>query len=241
MAPVMAEALALGVGRGERGTMEAVVVIDRPWDRVALLGPRDRALARVWAGARLLAEAGYRVLWRREGGTAALLDTGCLAFCVIRAGQAWEWRRHFAELTAGVRQGLERLGVPVTFGEAPDTWCPGPYDFLVGTRKLGGVAQAIRQGYTLVGGIVPVHQDRHRVASLLEQFYAAAGSPRRIASDATITVAEWLGRPVTVDEVARAILTTYAAAGPVVLQPSEADWQRAEALYAERLVLAPPV
>ena len=42
-------------------------------------------------------------------------------------------------------------------------------------RKIAGVAQAMRQGFALVAGVLLVSQDPAPVTALLNEFYAAAG------------------------------------------------------------------
>lgn len=236
LAPVLPEAVAeVTVSRGI-----PAVLFDRP-QPVVLVGPRDRQLPELQSAAAFLAELGYQVLWRREGGTAVVLDPGCLVYAIIRPGRDWaRWREHFARFTAGIRQGLARLGASTEFGCARGAWCDGPYDLVVHGKKLVGVAQAIRQGYILVGGVIAVQQDLEAVRQLLEAFYRKAGAPRSFSPDAVTTLGELLGPAATPESLEATLveaLSAYEPLDPDRLSPEE--WRRAQALYRERLIAAP--
>ncbi|MCL6561908.1 MAG: lipoate--protein ligase family protein [Firmicutes bacterium] len=236
LAPVLPEAVAeVTVRRGI-----PAVLFDRP-QPVVLVGPRDRQLPDLPSAAAFLADLGYQVLWRREGGTTVVLDPGCLVYAIIRPGRDWtQWREHFAGFTAGIRQGLARLGAPTEFGRADGAWCDGPYDLVVHGKKLVGLAQAIRQGYVLVGGVIAVQQDLEQVRQLLEAFYRKAGLPRRYSIDALTTLGELLGPSVTPESVEAVLVEALSACEPLDPdRPTPEEWQRAQALYRERLIAAP--
>lgn len=150
-----------------------------------LLGPRDRRLPRLGAALTWLRAQGYPAFFRSGGGSAVLLDEGCISFAVARPERDFtRWRTNFLELAEGVVTGLGQLGIAAGFGAAAGAYCEGPYDLMAGGRKIAGIAQAIRQGFAMVSGMVLVDQDPARTTALLSEFYRRAGDPRRLDAGA---------------------------------------------------------
>ncbi|HEY8497410.1 MAG TPA: hypothetical protein VIK98_10320 [Limnochordales bacterium] len=207
LSPVLTEAAAVSVGQG---TAPPTVVIrrQRPY---ALLGPRDRRLPQLDAGIAVLQAAGLPVFERIGGGSAVILDEGCVSFGVACPCHDFTLiQRNFVQLTEGVRRGLKHLGLDARFGEAPGSFCPGPFDLVVDRRKVAGVAQAMRGGFALVSGMVLVSQDPVRVTGLLNRFYAAAGGAPNLVPDYVAPLTRLLGRDVPIAEVEDALVRGFA-------------------------------
>src|SRR5690606_37361026 len=116
LSPVIAEAVAESVGAGQ-APPTAVIRRQRPY---ALLGPKDRRLPSLSRGVKVLRDAGLPVYERIAGGTAVILDEGCLSFAVARPCRDFTAiHQNFNLLTVGVRLALARLGIDAEFGAAP--------------------------------------------------------------------------------------------------------------------------
>ena len=72
-----------------------------------------------------------------------------------------------------VQRALWRLGVPVQRGEPPGSFCPGNHSLEWG-GKIVGLAQRVKTGVAIVGGIVVV-RDHEAIADVLAAVYGALG------------------------------------------------------------------
>lgn len=208
LSPVSAETMALSVTAGE----SPPTVLIRHQNPYVLLGPRDRRLPDLAGGVAFLRDQGLTAFMRLGGGSAVLLDQDCVSFAVARpCRDVGAVTRNYDELTRGVRNALESLGLPVVFGAAAGSYCEGPNDLLVRGLKIAGVAQAIRQGYALVSGMVLVRQDPVDATDLLNRFYEAAGAEPSLTPAVVTSVTAEVGRPITPTEVAEAIRTGFDA------------------------------
>src|SRR5690606_27095759 len=152
--PALAEAIGEAVARGE---VPPTLLLR--WQRPhVLLGPVDGRLPRLGEGVRWLEARGYPVYMRISGGSAVFLDEHCLGFAVaVPCRDLTRLRDNYERLLAGLIAALVSLGIPARFGEAPGSYCPGPYDLLLEDgRKIAGVAQAMRRGFAEVGGMLLV-------------------------------------------------------------------------------------
>lgn len=209
LSPTIAEAAATAVGQGQ-SPPTVVMRRQRPY---ALLGPKDRRLPSLAAGVAVLREAGLPVYERIAGGTAVILDEGCVSFAVAKPCRDFTLiRRNFEEMTVGVRLALKRLGIESEFGAAPGSFCEGPYDLVSDGRKIAGIAQAMRQGFALVSGMLIVSQDPVPVTELLNRFYEAAGGVPDLIPDNVVTLSGLLGRSVSLEEVEEALKQGFAEA-----------------------------
>jgi len=239
LSPVLAETIAETVARGE-----APPTLLLRWQHPhVLLGPADRRLPALERGAAWLERRGLPVYMRISGGSAVLLDESCLSFAVaIPCRDLTRLRENYETLLAGLIDALASLGVPAAFGEAPGSYCPGPYDLLLADgRKIAGVAQALRRGFAEVGGMLLIDQDPVETVAVLEGFYAQAGGPRRFDPHSVTSLAAVLGRPVSREEVGAAVVAAYRARVdmiPGALTPAE--FARARALHAVRRIRALP-
>lgn len=233
LGPALPESVALTVGAGG---MAALVVSEN--DPHVLLGPRDRRLPGIERGIAWLRSRELPVLERIGGGSAVLLDEGCVSFAVaVPCSDLTRARENFAELTGGVLRALGELGIAARVGATAGAFCDGPYDVKVGGRKLVGVAQAIRRGFALVSGMVLVSQDPWTSTGIVQGFYERAGSLERLRPEAVTSVARELGRPVTAAEVAQALVRGYGETAQLVASsPDPAEWDEAERILARRRV-----
>jgi lipoate-protein ligase A len=171
---------------------------------------------------------------RRPTGGWAILHTDELTYSVAAlpddpraAGPILDAYRR---LSAGLVDGLRRLGAPVAMSpvdpggthnlSAACFEVPSAYELTVGPRKLMGSAQARRAGYVLQHGSLPLRGDIARVAEYLAYpDEAARDGLRRHLRERASTLGEVLGRPVAFDEAARALRDGFAAALTLDLVP----------------------
>lgn len=238
--PVLAETIGEAVARGD-----APPTLLLRWQRPhVLLGPSDGRLPHLSRAVQWLEEAqGLPVYMRISGGSAVLLDESSLSFAVaVPCRDVTRLRANYERLLTGVFDALAALGLEARFGEAPGSYCPGPYDLVLADgRKIAGVAQAMRRGFAEVGGMLLLDQDPAEAVRVLEGFYDRAGGPRRFDPASVTSLAEALGRPVTRQEMADAVIRAYSARVnlvPGALTPGERA--RAQALLQARRVRALP-
>lgn len=237
LSPALAETLA----EAAAGTGEPQFCLRRQRSYV-LLGPQDMRLPDLSGGIRFIDERGIPVYRRVGGGAAVLLDEDCLSFAAaIPCRDIGRLDANFAELTAPVRRALSAMGIPARFGRAEGSYCEGPQDLVSADgRKIAGVSQALRQGYALVSGMLLVRQDPLSTTALLQGFYEAAGSTRRLRWDAVTSLSRRLGREVTIDEVAAVVREALAMEGAWHDgRLSEREQERARTLLRERRMRPP--
>lgn len=229
LSPALAETVARGVVAS--ATPAILLRTQAPY---VLLGPKDRRLPTLERAVHWLRTQELPAVFRLGGGSAVLLDGGCLSFAVVRPSRdLTAWQGNFIQMTEGVLRGLRRLGLAVEFGEAPGSYCPGAYDLLLEGKKIAGIAQAIRGGYAMVSGMILVNQDPMATTTLLQEFYARAGDGRRLSPDAVTRLDAAID--VTIDQVFDALVSGFGELHnlhPLALSPDER--LLAERLYRER-------
>lgn len=215
LSPVLAEL----AGRRAARTREPHFLLRRSTPYL-LLGPRDRRLSGLGCAVRDAERRGLPVYERSGGGSLVYLDEGCLCFAAAIPGLRMDAiAENFRELTRPVFTALRELGLKPRFGAALGSYCEGPWDILADSRKIAGVSQSLRQGYTLVAGMLLIDQDPVRATREVEAFYAAAGAPQALDAGAVTNLGCCLGRSVTWQEVAAAITRELGAATPCMLEP----------------------
>lgn len=169
----------------------------RPHRQLAF-GRRD-ARAEDYQRAREIAiDHGYPPVERSTGGRAVAYTgtTAAFARCQpiedIRVGLA----DRYEDAIRTVQRALWRLGVPAQRGEPPDAFCPGAHS-LQWRGKIVGVAQRVRSGVALVGGVVIV-RDHEAIADVLTPIYDALDVPFDPASVGSIERAGGQADPDTV-------------------------------------------
>lgn len=234
LSPVLVEALAHAVGEGA-SPPTAVVRRQEPY---ALLGPKDRRLPRLEEGLAVLRAEGLPVYERIAGGSAVILDEGCVSFALMRPCRDFTTiHRNFHELSAGVIAAVGELGATAEFGAAPGSFCEGGYDLVVAGRKVAGIAQALRRGFALVSGMLLVDQDPVPVTDLLNEFYGAAGGEANLIPDNVVPLATLLGRPLDLGEVEGALRNGFQQVhGLIPGEPTAAELDHARSLLQSRRI-----
>ena len=175
-------------------------------------------------------------LVRRPTGGGAVVHRGDICYSIVlplshpvAAGSIVE---SYQRLARGLAAGLEALGLPpLTATAAPDkaarrAWCfeaVAPHELTLAGRKLVGSAQARREGALLQQGSIP-----------------ALGGPEPAEAAAT-SLQEALGRPVSWDELAEALIRGFARAWGIEIRPGELTAEEEElARWLEREWYADP-
>lgn len=231
LSPVMAEVIGHSAAEGH----PTVLVREQP--RYLLLGPKDRRLPRILQAAQSIEDEGWPVFMRIGGGSAVLLDGTCLSFAVARACRdLTTLERNFRELGQGVVLALGRLGLPAQFGAAPGSYCEGPYDLVVGGKKVAGISQAIRRGFALVSGMILVSQDPVTTTARLQRLYREAGSDQRLSAEAVTSLEILLGRELSLQTLRESLFEGFETAlGPLLPGPiRDEEWQQGRTIYPER-------
>ncbi len=213
------------------------VVIIRRQESYVLIGPKDQRLPYLPDAVAWLRSLGYPVFIRIGGGSAVLLDATCLSFGVARPCRDLTiWEQNFRDLSDGTIRGLQNLGIPAQFGRAAGSYCEGPFDLVAQGKKVAGIAQAIRQGFSLVSGMVLVSQDPVKTTALLQEFYERAGSDLRLDPEAVTALNQLAGQSaLTVDAVHEALIAGHQALYDLHSEPlTPSEWELAKNLYHAR-------
>ncbi|MCY0900109.1 MAG: lipoate--protein ligase family protein [Firmicutes bacterium] len=236
LSPVLAETVA----RWSADNAATAVVI-RHQSPYILLGPKDRRLPRLADAVRWLEALGYPVFMRIGGGSAVLLDRDCISFAVSQpCRDLTRWEHNFRTMSQGVIAALHQLGIPAEFGRAVGSYCEGPYDLVVHGRKIAGIAQAIRQGFALVSGMLLVQQDPLATTQLLQEFYQRAGSSIVLDPAAVTALNQLPGMTgLTTPSVEAALVEGFSAYYQLTPQPlTTAEIRIAQTLLVERRLTA---
>ena len=171
-----------------------------------------------------LKERGWELVRRPTGGR-AILHTDELTYSVIApvheprlAGALLE---SYNRLAGALLDALRRLGLPVEMQERSaasragnvNPVCfevPSSYEITVRGKKLVGSAQARRKEGILQHGSLPLSGDLARITQVLvfpDEAVRARAAERLLARAATVESV--LGRPVTWEEAAQALVTAF--------------------------------
>jgi lipoate-protein ligase A len=205
-------------------------------------GRRD-TLAPGFAAAAAAARAhGFEPVVRAPGGHAAAYHEDCIVLDeVMPADDAVSgMQERFAAEAARQVAALRSLGVDARIGEVPGEYCPGAFTVNArGAVKLIGTAQRLIRGAWLLSTIVVVDREG-ALRAVLEDVYAALDlhwDPATVGSVATEAAAAAGGgsaasggAAVTVADVERALLATYARR--YRLEPAELDPELLDAAAA---------
>ncbi|MCS7282985.1 MAG: lipoate--protein ligase family protein [Anaerolineae bacterium] len=193
------------------------------WDPPCLSLGRNQSVMEVDREA--LARAGYDLVRRPTGGR-AILHIDELTYSValplehpLARGDVPSSCRRISE---GLLAALRSLGVwnATAYQEKPATpvgpvcfETPGEFEIVVGGRKLIGSAQARGRGGLLQHGALPLFGDIARICAFLRP----SPDPERVRARAT-TLSEALGREVSWDEAAEAVVVGFQQAFGLVLE-----------------------
>lgn len=205
--------------RGRAGTVDADRAVTA--DMAATVAVEGEPAVRVWTPHRHVAfgrrdvesdgydEAaaaararGFPPVERNVGGRAVAYTGSTVAFGLavpvedVRSGVSDRYER----VTAAVQRALWELGVPAQRGEPDAAFCPGRHS-LQSEGKVAGIAQRVRRGAALVGGVLVV-DDHEAVAGVLQPVYDALGVA--LDPDAVGSVAR-AGGDTDPETVARAV------------------------------------
>lgn len=182
------------------------------------------------------AALGYDVVRRPTGGR-AILHTDELTYSVagpqddpVLAGAILD---SYLRLSQGLLAGLARLGV--TASKAPLTGgtgtgdvgpvcfeVPSAYEIVVNGKKLIGSAQSRRQGWVLQHGTLPLVGDVTRLVEVVQFSDDRERATQRAALDErALTVQSALGRALTFDEAAAALIAGFSETLGIRLEPAD--------------------
>ncbi len=199
-------------------------------------------------------EAGVLVVKRQAGGTSVYAASGVLGLDVAMPAshplfdsdvlEAYRWIGHVWA------DALRQVGIPCRMVEIAESRaasrrasavqrsvqlaCFGslsPYEVIVGSRKLVGLAQVRRRAGTLVQCGIYAHFDAHRLSSLL----AVPDRPAVVAAlrEAAVGLDQVAPPGVTLDEVRNAWEASLSRLHGVRLHP--ADWSDEELAHASEV------
>lgn len=166
------------VAEHTRETGDPAVRVWRPHEQVAF-GRRDTRSEGYETAQAAAKEHGFPTYEREVGGRAVAYTGNTVAFARmepiedIREGM----QDRYSSATTDLQVALSRLGVHVSPGEPPDSFCPGSHSLQIrDTGKIVGIAQRIQRGVALVAGIVVVC-DHESIANVLAEVYAPLDIP----------------------------------------------------------------
>jgi octanoyl-[GcvH]:protein N-octanoyltransferase len=207
--------------RAARGEIGPTLRTYRPGPTCAF-GRLDRLAPGFGAAVAAARARGFVPVLRQPGGHAAAYDSGALCLDHVRpeAEAIPELQARFEAAGALFASALRAVGVDARVGEVPGEYCPGQWTVSArGRVKLVGTAQRLVRGGSLLGAVVLVRGGA-RVRAVLEDVNAALGLEW---DPATAGAAEDEVPGLAVDDVERAVLDAYAAAGDGPLRPAELD------------------
>ncbi len=181
------------------------------------------------------ATLGYHIVRRPTGGR-AILHTDELTYSVagpqdhpVLAGAVLD---SYLRLSQGLLAGLERLGLrvakaPPTNRAAADAGpvcfeAPSAYEIVAGGKKLVGSAQSRRQGWVLQHGTLPLVGDVTRLVEVVvfsDEVERAA--QRQVLAERATTAEVALGRTISFDQAAAALVAGFTAALGIHLEPGD--------------------
>jgi len=150
---------------------------------------------------------------RFSGGEAIFQNRGCLNFSVtVPSDHKFAFNKigkTFKTLSSGVIRALNNLGICARYGKVDAVFCPGPYDIVVGRRKLAGVSLAKRSKFTLVHGTLLVDIDLDEYLEIMQKFYQGLGKNKKLQKDKITSLSKEMGRKVTLNELISHIVRGY--------------------------------
>jgi octanoyl-[GcvH]:protein N-octanoyltransferase len=175
-----------------------------------VLGIQDTRLPYLKDGIDYLEAGGYRVIVRNSGGLAVVLDEGVLNISLILPEKEGtiDINQGYDTMTALVEQLLEPYGASFEAYEIVGSYCPGSYDLSIGGKKFAGISQRRMRGGVAVQIYLCVDGSGSERAALIGEFYKQGlrGETTKfqypeIKPDVMASLAELLGRPLTVADI----------------------------------------
>ncbi len=147
---------------------------------------------------------GIPIVLRSSGGEAILHNFTCLNLGVITPRQfypdAFIIGKAFTLFSSGIVQFFEKMKIPISFGKTK-TFCPGPYDLLVGERKIAGISLLLRGNFSLVHGTLFINSKKN-YGEKLKVFYPSL-------DDEFTSLRTLMGKRINMEEVISAIIQSY--------------------------------
>ncbi len=192
---------------------------------------------------------GYGLVRRPTGGRAILHDDE-VTYCVVIRREMLPCKdgvmASYRYLSRGIESGLRRLGLGATLADkrADSVKSPGPgsaaacfaktarCDLSLAGRKIVGSAQTRSATTVLQHGSIPLSLNVDDMFAVMRPGQGAR--PRALAA---ISLSEGLGRPVTFDEVCKALVVGFQEALGVEIEPGEltpAEVEQAQRLQREK-------
>jgi octanoyl-[GcvH]:protein N-octanoyltransferase len=175
-----------------------------------VLGIQDTRLPYLKDGIDYLEARGYRVIVRNSGGLAVVLDEGVLNISLILPEKEGtiDINQGYDTMTALVEQLLEPYGASFEAYEIVGSYCPGSYDLSIGGKKFAGISQRRMRGGVAVQIYLCVDGSGSERAALIGEFYKRGLRSEttkfqypEIQPDVMASLAELLGRPLTVADI----------------------------------------
>lgn len=186
------------------------------YERALFLGRRDAKLPHLEAALRKTASKGYGALLRSSGGACVPLDAGVLNIAILLPNLSVTIDEFFRLAATLLQDGLQSYG-KIEFGEVTGSYCVGDYDFAINGKKIGGMAQRRTRFGSILQLCINIEGSGLERGHLMENFYQEAGlhlmennKPIPSIDSTTIgSIAELVGRNVTVDEVKASLWNSF--------------------------------
>jgi len=161
----------------------------------------DRNLPQFAEAVRCAAAEGWPVSVRSTGGTAVALVPG-----VVNVGLIAPWRatrpsleQGFELVCAPLITALARFGVTASIGSAPQAFCDGRFNVLVGARKIAGTSQRHASqgagGALLIHAAVLVDADPASLTAVVARFYDRAGRATHLDATTVTSLSQCVSHP----------------------------------------------
>ncbi len=180
----------------------------------ALVVPRSTArLERFAEAARASADEGWPVFVRESGGGVVPLSPGVLTVAIVSNAPAVQIEAAYRALCEPLVQTLAELGVRAELGWVPGAFCDGAYNVVVNGKKLAGTAQRWRRMRTgderrgdavLAHAMLLVDDDLLELVGAVDRFAIRCGV-EAASVEQHITLAQALGRPISIDAFAQQV------------------------------------
>ncbi|WP_137791180.1 lipoate--protein ligase family protein [Bacillus sp. E(2018)] len=180
-----------------------------------VLGIQDTRLPHLKEAIEYLESRGYRAIVRNSGGLAVVLDSGVLNISLILPEKEGtiDINQGYDTMTALVDELLAPYNAKFEAYEIVGSYCPGSYDLSIGGKKFAGISQRRMRGGVAVQIYLCVDGSGSERASVIGEFYkrGLAGEDTKfqypeIEPDVMASLAELLGRPLTVSDIHESLL-----------------------------------
>ncbi|MBO8162555.1 MAG: lipoate--protein ligase family protein [Brevibacillus sp.] len=188
------------------------------YERALFLGRRDARLPRLEKALRLLARDGYGAVLRSSGGACVPLDAGVLNMAIHLPNTGLSLDSFFRFAATVMQLGLKEYG-NIEVGEVIGSYCVGDFDFAIGGKKIGGMAQRRTRHGAILQLCINVEGSGRARGELMERFYLEAGLDEMeknrpipsIIHDTIGSLSDAAGRHVPVAEVKQKMFDVFSS------------------------------